>query len=153
MSGGRHWGVDASEGASRSHEERSLAASAAAAPLLRHVREPGDLGILEKPGKVLAGTRQVLRPGGTLRFITRENQIWGLGEVRVDPPGALEVRRSPLGRCDPTLAGGSSFVEYAFRAPSGAPAGSLVRVSAEGRVQTRSNPNWAFEFTVEIASD
>jgi hypothetical protein len=110
------------------------------------------LGILEKPGKALAGTLQRVRAGEAIRFVTRENQIWGMGEITVEPVGALEVTRRALERCDPSLpsASGSSFVEYAFAVPAGARPGASIRVRAAGLVRTRSNPNWAFQFTIEV---
>ncbi|HVY60637.1 MAG TPA: hypothetical protein VHF22_03245, partial [Planctomycetota bacterium] len=85
-----------------------------------------------------------------ITFTTRENQIFGIGEVRVEPRGALEVRRKMLEAAPPHRLGGTSLYEYTIAVPKGAKPGATIRVSTGGHFQTRADPDWAFRFSVRV---
>ena len=93
-----------------------------------------------------------MRPGETLRFATRENHIYGVGEFRLEPKGGLEVHRKLI---DPAVAGrlgAPSLYEYTLKLPADAKPGSTVRVATGGHFQTRNDPDWAFSFAVSVGS-
>lgn len=107
-----------------------------------------NLGELRLPGAVLANTTRELRPGDTLQFDTRINQIWGLGEIKVTPEGALAVKEELLEQNH--MAGDTSKYRYQLKVPRDAQRGSEIEVKTSGHYQTRNDPNWAFSFKVKV---
>jgi len=112
--------------------------------------KPGvtDLGLLEEPGKELKKKTFELKPGETLRFATYESAVRGLGEIKIDPPGALLLKRKALEPVNSTP-GGSTLFEYTFSVPRGAQPDTLT-VTTSGAFQVRDDPDWAFSFNVKV---
>jgi hypothetical protein len=107
-----------------------------------------DLGTLDHAGKVLAGVH-TLKPGETLRFSVAVNQIRGLGEVTVDPPGgALKLVQKELHAHQDHVLGSTTLLQYSLTMAADAQAGSKFTVHCSGNYQVRSDPDWAFSFTV-----
>jgi hypothetical protein len=107
-------------------------------------------GELARPGRALKGTTQTLRPGESITFRTRENQIIGIGEIRVERKGAIEVRRKLLDPSPAGRLGGASLYEYTFAAPRDARPGTEARISTIGHFQSRNDADWAFSFAVHV---
>jgi hypothetical protein len=110
-----------------------------------------ELGELEKPGAVLGNTTQELRPGDTLQFSARINQIWGIGEITVTPAGALDVQSKLLEDRTHGAAGETLLYQWSFKVPESAEPGSTIELKTSGHWQVRDDPNWAFSFQVKVA--
>ena len=116
-------------------------------------RRPLNLGELEKPGAALKDHMFDLQPGETLSFKCRENQIWNLGDIVVNPPDALIVVSRILERPPQGLLGGTRLVEYSFRLNTARlPGTQNITVTTRGAHQVRNDPNWAFSFGVRRAA-
>src|SRR5205823_308401 len=122
---------------SAAHEAAPTQASAASASA-HAAAGSKNLGELARPGKALGNTTQRLHPGDTVTFRTRENQIFGVGEIRVEPRGALEVHRKMLESAPPHRLGGTSLYEYTFSVPADAKAGATAKITTGGHFQTRN---------------
>lgn len=109
----------------------------------------GDLRDLKGPGSVLAGSSWTFKPGESLRFEDYENQIRGLGAIKVSPAGALEVTRKMVDPGRPSF-GNAPRYEYTFTVPKNAKPGKTVTVTTAGDYQTRNSPDWAFSFKVKV---
>jgi hypothetical protein len=106
-----------------------------------------DLGELELPGAVLGNTIQSLRPGDTLQFSARGNQINNVGIITITPEGALDLKITTL---DGELGGLGDRLhhQYAFTVPEHAEPGSMIEVKTGGT--WRDDPNWRFSFQVKV---
>ena len=110
-----------------------------------------DLGEIDKPGAKLKGSTQVLVPGETLKFRTRENQIWGLGQITVKPAGALTLSSKQLQPMHAGQLGSTSLNEYSFTVPKNAKPGTVFTVTTAANYQSRNDPSWAFSFKVKVS--
>lgn len=129
-------------------EELRIAATGAAE------RKPAGggirLGDLPRPGRLLHRTSWVLGPGEALRFMAREGPTFGLGRIRVRPPGALHVRRRKLPNAPGRGGEGTARYEYTIRLAPGARRFAAVDVTTSGRSPGRSDPDWAFSFRISV---
>lgn len=125
------------------------AGSAIAAPKAK--ANVTDLGVLagdgtKGPGDVLKGKVEKVGPGGTLTFIAPTNQIWGLGEVTVEPAGAAKIKQTLVKAKVPGALGGATYYRYSITLPKSATTPVTIKTSAN--YQTRNSPSWAFSFKV-----
>jgi hypothetical protein len=87
-----------------------------------------DFGEIEKPGAALGNTIQALRPGDTLQFSARINQIWGIGDITVTPEGALDVQQILLEDRTNGAAGETLHYQWSSKVPESAESGSTIEV-------------------------
>jgi len=109
-----------------------------------------DLGMLEKPGTKLAGSTHELAPGDSLRFSDGENQIWGLGEITVEPPHLATMDNKELENYKDHVLGSMSKHQYTLKVAADAKAGDKINVKCAGDFQSRNDPGWAFSFKVVV---
>lgn len=112
-----------------------------------------DLRTLAKPGAALAGKTHDLLPGGTLRFVVKEQVLKdrvvnGLGEVTA--PAGVTVKRTVLKAAPANDSGGLTRVEYRISLPVSAKPG-LYEVKTAGVSSSAKNAaDWSFHFSLRV---
>jgi hypothetical protein len=109
-----------------------------------------DMGELAKPGAALGGKTFALGAGETLTFRTRENQIFGLGQIQAAPAGIVTVQSKVIKPMNPGQFGDKTLTEYRVSVAPGAKAGSTAAIKTSGDWQSRDDPDWAFSFSVKV---
>lgn len=107
-----------------------------------------DLGLLEKPGSSLSGKTFFLKPGDSLVFRASVNQVSGVYGFELKPPDAFEVKSTLIK--GPNAAGDKSIYEYTFTLKPGAATGSQATAHSQAPFQSRNDPQFAFDFTLQV---
>jgi hypothetical protein len=146
---GQQQAAPAAHDAAHAHVGRPAHAHAGDAAVKRMAKGGvHDLGTLSHPGAALKGTHK-LAPGESLRFSVAMNQIWGLGEVSINPAGAgLTLHKREVHGYQPGVLGSTSLIEYTLTMSAAAHHGSRYTFSAAGNYQVREDHDWAFSFQV-----